>query len=166
MRGYIRGKLWDKQEFSLCPHGYSGHWRIPYPSHRGPVILLCLGLRGEVAIPTSCCFFRVTTTNPSTGLSEDPASLIASLGTMSLLRTATIDMQPLHSWCSCCMSWFLNTTSLYDIVTDGEGSDPSAISLLWSWHASKKTVHILTRFWVHANGALSQEILLSYQCLT
>jgi hypothetical protein len=68
--------------------------------------------------------------------------------------------------CSCCMSWFLNTTSLYDIVTDREGSDSSAISLLWSRYASKKTVHILTCFWVQANGALSREILLSYQHLT
>jgi hypothetical protein len=158
MRGYIRGKLWDKQEFSLYPHAYCGELRIPYPNHRGRVIILCLGLRGEVAIPTSCCFFLVTTTKPSTAQSEDPVPLFAALGAMCLLRRATIDMEPpaflvLLTVCPCCTSWFLNTMSLYDIVPDGEGSDSSAISLLWSQHASKKTVHILTRFWVQANGA-------------
>jgi hypothetical protein len=54
---------------------------------------------------------------------------IASLGTMSLLRTATIDTEPpaflvLLTVCSCCMSQFRNTMSLYNMVTDGEGSDP------------------------------------------
>jgi hypothetical protein len=86
-------------------------------------------------------------------------------------NVATTDTEPpaflvLLTVCSCCTSWFLNTPSLYDTVTDGEGSDLSATSLLWSQHTSKKTVHILTCFWVQANRPLSQELLLSYQCPT